>query len=1142
MAGNEFSASTDSQTIITFIVTANTTGFSAGAIPLYRVSTGSASVSEMEDARNLMFRLGKGGVTPNPNYRFPWSINRQEPVLEGSGVDNNADSSFLRSDATGILNDKGLYTFKDWMDAVMTRFIEISGSALWYSSGISSAPVTSLTLANFFFDSDNGSYINPSSNLNTFIWNQDTGSGALTLQSQGVAISSGRGSVAWQFNYGAITWELGGTFTSNVPGGSRTYSTPTFISGAPVDGGNIYLLFEREVSKGSGNALMWANNIADPTHLTSPSQDVSGQAGDFTGIAIGDYIRKISEGYARYLQVTKMVDGLGGVYTTVGYIADSTISGVELASPIASGASTEPLIYFRSRYSNADIFVDTVVGQYSYTDLNYYWLGRRVGQNFILKNHGTIQPGEKSRIEDSDSINGIDTGSGSSDLMFEHAQYAAFSNASGYQLSQGSGTILTIRRRKRDNTIPSPGPLNTNNDNSYLTYLLVSPIGSMNVGDGLWVKLSDTTGATLTAGNVTDATDDQNDTETTVNVYQVLPYTSSPLRTWDNRDVYLVARCVATNVIQFSDGTMLSTLGRWQETSTEFVSRVQFDSTVNMAALTAQSVLFLDASKNISQDNANFFYNPATPQLGVINYRFGTNTFDIATPADQTWLGNLGQHTLTLGQNNSTVLIPGSLIVQGDSSVINTSSLLVTNKQIVAGVGNINNGGGDSGIAIADNTIPATSGTSTSGQIYLDVLYPSPHGYTVGELVWIDTDVEVGGLTSGEISGPYTFVSSGMAVDTALITSSTSIRLFVDGTATSTQTVTYTGGNTFVSFLTPSSILMSDSSGNTTGMTSWAFQVKGVATTPTITPVSGYGIVPTANSTNFNTGNIPFANADAQGPGGVDTTLNFTSNLNWNNSTMVLTVGGGLSLAGNLTPASDNVYLLGTQALRWETLNVGPGSVNVWQAPTNSTSVVKVALQFSGTTAQLATDSTTPLNITTGSNNGINMDVSGRLGIFNSTNTSTAINITQAVGITTGTSQYGMTISAILSGATSNTGLYVSNQISTATNVNSSAIQVGDNTLLAGATVANQYGLNLGNLTTGTNVYGIYSTISSGATKWFMYSSTGIQSYLGGNLGLGSATTPSTLLHLQSLSSSGNVAATIRRYPVPATPATLTSR
>lgn len=97
-------------------------------------------------------------------------------------------------------------------------------------------------------------------------------------------------------------------------------------------------------------------------------------------------------------------------------------------------------------------------------------------------------------------------------------------------------------------------------------------------------------------------------------------------------------------------------------------------------------------------------------------------------------------------------------------------------------------------------------------------------------------------------------------------------------------------------------------------------------------------------------------------------------------ATTSLTVTG-TSTMREIDPEADNTYDLGTTSLRWKTVHVGPGSLVVHN---DSTNTLKATLGFSGSTAQLTTDSATPLQLRTGSNNGLFLNTNGTIG-FNLT-------------------------------------------------------------------------------------------------------------------------------------------------------------
>src|SRR5690606_38481178 len=91
------------------------------------------------------------------------SNTRAEPVAEGTGVGDEVDSPFRANDVSGVRNDMGIKSLKEWMDAVMTRIAEIAGQAIWYDNSTTSAAVSDLTLQTLFFDTI-GHNIQPDAN------------------------------------------------------------------------------------------------------------------------------------------------------------------------------------------------------------------------------------------------------------------------------------------------------------------------------------------------------------------------------------------------------------------------------------------------------------------------------------------------------------------------------------------------------------------------------------------------------------------------------------------------------------------------------------------------------------------------------------------------------------------------------------------------------------------------------------------------------------------------------------------------------------------------------------------------------------------------------------------------------------------
>jgi hypothetical protein len=104
----------------------STTPFSASPnlVPIAKITTDSsnnvaAPAGSVQDARNILWRLGSGGDFPDRLSTFSWGQGRVEPTT-GLNV------------FTG--GDKSIQSQKGWMDAIMTRLWELGGGENWYST------------------------------------------------------------------------------------------------------------------------------------------------------------------------------------------------------------------------------------------------------------------------------------------------------------------------------------------------------------------------------------------------------------------------------------------------------------------------------------------------------------------------------------------------------------------------------------------------------------------------------------------------------------------------------------------------------------------------------------------------------------------------------------------------------------------------------------------------------------------------------------------------------------------------------------------------------------------------------------------------------------------------------------------------
>jgi hypothetical protein len=114
--------------VLDYQIVISTQPFSAATnvAPVAKVVTDTSNnVVSITDARSLMFRLGTGSDTPNASAQYAWTdTTRKENSITFSST--SAADPFAGG-------DKGITSFKQWMDALMTRLWELGGGQFWYS-------------------------------------------------------------------------------------------------------------------------------------------------------------------------------------------------------------------------------------------------------------------------------------------------------------------------------------------------------------------------------------------------------------------------------------------------------------------------------------------------------------------------------------------------------------------------------------------------------------------------------------------------------------------------------------------------------------------------------------------------------------------------------------------------------------------------------------------------------------------------------------------------------------------------------------------------------------------------------------------------------------------------------------------------
>lgn len=109
------------------IITTTPFSFNTNVCPIAIVETDSSgNVISITDARQLLFRLGGGGDSPNADSYFDWQdTDRRENAITYDPPTSDSDP-FSEG-------DKDIFSMKQWMDAVMTVVWEAKSGESWYS-------------------------------------------------------------------------------------------------------------------------------------------------------------------------------------------------------------------------------------------------------------------------------------------------------------------------------------------------------------------------------------------------------------------------------------------------------------------------------------------------------------------------------------------------------------------------------------------------------------------------------------------------------------------------------------------------------------------------------------------------------------------------------------------------------------------------------------------------------------------------------------------------------------------------------------------------------------------------------------------------------------------------------------------------
>lgn len=313
--GGEFTQDINTESVIQAQVNVSTGSFPVNTVPIAIITVGPTVITSIQDARDMMFRLGTGGLNPDPASTFGFQdlpssqYARQEPSTVISSL---SDPNPFQG------GDKNIATLKQWMDVVMTKLKELGGTAYWYED------TATFTIANLFHDAltttwkSKGSYTHASATPGELSWSEDIYIKDTSSPKDVVIRASG---------------------------------------GSPLDLDNEQIAYINLIRDAEINTLdqpvAWTNGQA---YVNT----IGGSVGRFQNLQKGDWIKKVDDENIFWLQVREFYN----TTQSPGPVSGSVTSAANARSIILSDnylGTTSQAVGDRSRYDR---------GEYLATDIN----------------------------------------------------------------------------------------------------------------------------------------------------------------------------------------------------------------------------------------------------------------------------------------------------------------------------------------------------------------------------------------------------------------------------------------------------------------------------------------------------------------------------------------------------------------------------------------------------------------------------------------------------------------------------------------------------------------------------------------------------------------------------------------------------
>ena len=323
--GGEFTQEVNTETVLSVVVNTSTSAFPDGSIPVCIVVMGSSVITSIQDCRYMLFRLGTGGNSPDPfhTYNFP---NLPSSMYARSEPPTTISSASGANPFQG--GDKNIQTLKEWMDVVMTKLQELSGTTFWYQQALPEASVTSI------FEDTLGS----------------------TLKSKG----------KWEHSAGTpgqVQWTEDIQYKYLIDPRNIIFRANT------VTVANEYVAYFDIIRDADINPsitpVSWINGV----------NYVNGVTGAFSNLAQGDWVKKKSDLLYLYLQVEQFY---AGPNLTGGATTSSVAQSILLSGNYGGITETTEGEYTKGTYLTSDVIVtDRADPALQSAGGNFFWMVNR---------------------------------------------------------------------------------------------------------------------------------------------------------------------------------------------------------------------------------------------------------------------------------------------------------------------------------------------------------------------------------------------------------------------------------------------------------------------------------------------------------------------------------------------------------------------------------------------------------------------------------------------------------------------------------------------------------------------------------------------------------------------------------------------